>query len=150
LPILGLLKALKVKALSADGDEDASAIQHLLNLYSRIFIRQCDNAACRRMAAIYGPCVAHSQLNTATHEALCAQYGAIDVQLLKCLAQMVRAGHIVNEQGKVVYLPHLSRLTLPITIIQGANNQLFLPQGSATTIDLLRKIKKDVPYRHVV
>jgi cholesterol oxidase len=50
---------------------------------------------------------------------------------------MTRAGHIVNDKGEDVYLPHIDRMKIPIAFIQGEENQTWLPESTRRTFDLL-------------
>ena len=50
---------------------------------------------------------------------------------------MIRAGKIVDKNGKDVYLPNIGRLAIPISLIHGSENGLFLPQGTEKTFKLL-------------
>ena len=93
----------------------------------------------------------HDRLNAATHNALHELFGVANVAAFEHLAEMVRAGRLVDAGGGDVYLPHLERLAIPITFIHGAENACFLPQSTERTLDALRERNPGVPYRrHLV
>ena len=50
---------------------------------------------------------------------------------------MVRKGQIVDHTGKDAYLPHVDRLAIPIRFLHGAENRLFLPEGTSKTLQTL-------------
>ena len=73
------------------------------------------------------------------------------MQCFEHLARICRTGHLVDFNGKDVYLPHLDRLALPITFIHGADNECFLPESTALTFDdLCKRNGKALYNRHVI
>ena len=50
------------------------------------------------------------------------------------LARLANTGHLVDFDGKNVYLPHLDRLAIPIAFIHGAENECFLPESTEITV----------------
>ncbi len=64
-------------------------------------------------------------------------YGEANLSSFRHIAKLVRKGKILNAKGKDVYLPHVERLAIPITLIHGAQNHLFLPEGSRQTLRTL-------------
>jgi cholesterol oxidase len=65
---------------------------------------------------------------------------------------MVRkGGRAVDARGRDVYLSNTDRFRMPISMITGSRNRMFLPQGLAATHDLLRTANGPELYtRHVI
>ncbi len=97
----------------------------------------CGSPACARISVLYGPQFSHTGLAPATHGALAELYGAPDPTLLDHLGLMAARGRLVSATGEDVYLPHLDRLGLPLTFVHGEEDVVFLPEGSATTVETL-------------
>ena len=73
------------------------------------------------------------------------------MKVLDHLGRLARTGHTVNFQGEDVYLPHVNRLKIPMTIIHGAENETFFPESTEKTFTLLReKNGKGLYSRHVI
>jgi cholesterol oxidase len=123
-----------------------------LQLYPEQAGQYCDSAVCHRITFIYSLLFEHARLNPATHDdALPEMFGIVNMTSLDHLGAMVRAGHVVTAQGLDDYLPHLDRMAIPITFVHGAENVCFLPEGTARTLDALRKANPGTPYqRHVI
>ena len=100
---------------------------------------------------MYAPLYDHANLNEATHETLHETFGVANMKAFKHLARLTNTGHLVDFDGKDVYLPHLDRLALPITFIHGAENECFVPESTQITYDLLRQDQRQQLYdRHVI
>jgi cholesterol oxidase len=63
---------------------------------------------------------------------------------------MVRKGQIVDSHGDDTYLPHIGRLAIPITLVTGGENNLFLPEGTARTLQTLSQANDASLYQRVV
>ena len=125
------------------------ALERLLQRYP--VQEPCDNPVCRRVVFIYGESYKHSQLNKETHDAVGEFFGVSSLTALKHLGVIVREGHVVDKDGKNVYLPHLDRLAIPIAFIHGADNKIFFPKGSEITYNILREANgEDLYVRHVI
>jgi choline dehydrogenase-like flavoprotein len=111
---------------------------------------QCDSAVCRRILGIYGDVYKHDQLNDATHRAIHEMFGVANLTAFNHISLMVRKGQIVDKQGDDSYLPHIDRLSIPLTIVTGAENNLFLPEGTARTLQTLAKANDASLYQRVV
>ncbi len=125
----------------------------------------CNNPVCHRILAAYGPSYLHSQLNHATHLKIVDWFGAINLDSFQQLTHMIRAGHVVDADGKNSYLEGIARadsrtpientvdqLDLPITFMAGALNLEFLPQTSVRTYEWLRAhnpLSEHKYHRHV-
>jgi len=125
---------------------------------------QCNNPSCHRILAIYGPSYLHAQLNHATHLKIADWFGPINLNSFDQMSYMIKAGHVLDAEGKNSYLEGISRanenasrnnivqLDLPITFMAGALNQEFLPQSSSRTYHWLRAhnpLSADSYHRHV-
>ncbi|WP_250291924.1 hypothetical protein [Frankia sp. CiP1_Cm_nod1] len=99
---------------------------------------RCGQALCRWINAIFGCTHRHAQLNQATHEALHGMFGVGNIASLQHLATMMRAGLAVDAAGGDVYTRDPRFLRLPIHFLQGTENYIFLPEGSARTLRWLR------------
>jgi cholesterol oxidase len=100
---------------------------------------RCGQAICRWINAIYGLTHRHAQLNDATHRAFSHMFGVGNVETLRHLATITRAGQAVDECGHDVYTGHPERLALPILFLQGDRNYIFRPPGSERAIRWLRR-----------
>ena len=104
----------------------------------------------RRILFMYGEVFDIDQLNQATFDAIPEVFGPANLTTFKQITLMVNARHIVDAAGKDVYLPHLDRLKIPMTIIHGEKNHLFLPEGSKRTFDALCAANGAQLYRRVI
>lgn len=111
----------------------------------------CRSEVCRRVLFMYGEVYRHDMLNEATHDAIHEMFGVANVLVLKHVTDMVRAGHPLDRRGKDVYSQHVGRLKMPIAFMHGAENRMFLPEGSKRTYDWLVENNGPEYYvRHVV
>jgi cholesterol oxidase len=111
---------------------------------------QCTSAVCRRILGIYGDVFKHDQLNDATHRAIHEMFGVANLTTFNHISLMVREGQIVDSKGGDTYLPHLDRLAIPLTLVTGAENNLFLPEGTARTLQTLSQANDAKLYQRVV
>jgi cholesterol oxidase len=94
---------------------------------------------CRRIYAIYGPVMKPGQINRDTRDALDWIFGYGNVTSFGHIRQFIRHKRLVDASGADVYLPHVDRLRTHIVLLQGGDNELFLPQGSAATLAWLSR-----------
>lgn len=149
------LDKLGIKSLTAYVDTHADWENRLfdqaLKLYPVGITQHCNNPVCHRITFMYSLLYQHEQLNELTHDCLHEMFGIANMRAFEQLALMGRKGHLVSFDGAEVYLPHLTRLAIPITFIHGERNQCFLPVSTEITYDLLRKTNGEGLYtRHVV
>jgi cholesterol oxidase len=155
LHVPSFLDALGIKDLTAFASTKESLIEKVydgaLRLYPIQARERCQNLTCHRITFMYAPLYDHAQLNEATHETLYETFGVANMKAFKHLALLTNKGHLLDFEGKDVYLPHLERLALPITFIHGADNECFLPESTQITYDLLR-LKNGAAFydRHVI
>ncbi len=131
-----------------EGDWDDRVIDRLMHAYPTQ--ERCELPECRRILFIYGEVFDHDQLNTATHQAVPEMFGMASLSPFRHLARIMRKGHVVNTEGEETYLTHLDRLAFPLTFIHGANNRMFLPEGTKNTYDIVREANGDHWYKHHV
>jgi cholesterol oxidase len=104
----------------------------------------------RRIQMMYGEVYKQEQLNEATRHAIPEMFGVANLTTFNQIAMLVRKGKILNNKGKDVYLPHLERLALPVTFIHGAENNLFLPEGTLKTLKTLAAHNDAKHYAHIM
>jgi cholesterol oxidase len=117
----------------------------------QMFPRQelCTSSVCHQVRLIYGESYKHEQLNQATHDALHEMFGVANLETFKHILTTIRKGQVVDKDGKDVYLPQVGRLKIPIALVQGADNQLFLPEGTRKTLRYLAEKNGARPYVHI-
>lgn len=154
LRLPALLQAFGVEVLSTEFDSEAGFADQvydaLLRLYPAEAGQLCDSPVCRRIRFMWGETFLHENLNYATHRAIHELFGDGNLRLFQHLASIVRAGRLVNRAEQDVYLPEIRRLALPITLIQGAKNTLFLPSASQKTFEALIQANGAELYRRKV
>ncbi|MGB6165025.1 MAG: alpha/beta fold hydrolase [Pseudonocardiaceae bacterium] len=135
------LERLGVESLTAYTDTHADWLSRLYDRSLEVFAEreeeQCTNPVCHRITFMYSLLYEHRQLNSLTHDSLHEMFGIASSRELEHLALMVRAGGLRSVDAEDIYLPHLERLAIPITFIHGAENSCFLPESTATTMNLL-------------
>ena len=150
-----MLDKLGLDSLTAYTDTESNWVDTLfdkaLTIYPMEKEERCANPVCHRITFLYGHLYEHDQLNDATHQYLHEMFGVANIKGFEHLALICRKGHVVDDQGREVYLPHLERMAIPITFISGGENQCFLPESTDITYNLLReKNGKDLYRRHIV
>jgi cholesterol oxidase len=106
----------------------------------------CHNPACRWAFGVFGPSWAHDQLDADTHDSLGEMFGPISTWAFRQLAQIMRAGHVVDGSGRDRYRPHLHRVSFPTMFLSGERGRMFLPRGAADTVAALRRANPDGDY----
>src|SRR5262249_3390053 len=86
---------------------------------------------------LFAPLYSHAQLNAQTHDNLHELFGVASISNFEHIGRMTRAGHIVDANGRNVYLPHMDRMKIPIAFIHGADNETWLPDSTRLTYELL-------------
>jgi cholesterol oxidase len=150
-----LLDHLGVRSLTAYRDKHANWRERLfddaLRLYPIAHDQHCSSEVCHRISFMYSLLYNHANLSPGFHDNLQELFGLCNIKAFDHLAEMVRAGHVVAADGSDIYLPHLTRMALPIAFIHGAQNRCFLPQSTQITIDALCAANEPTLYsRHVI
>lgn len=153
LRLASFLTVLGVDTLNPDYDTNANWQDKLYDAALRLYPTKepYNNPVDRRILFMYGEVYKIAQLNEATHDAVHEIFGLANLTFFRHISLIIREGHIVNKDGKDVYLPHLERLAIPIALIHGADNNFFLPEGSETTYKVLcEKNGSDLYVRHLI
>lgn len=134
-----LLSALGIAAVDIDVRDrwTDTAVDALLRLVPIPAQERTNDPVDRRILTLFGPSYKHAQLNDATLRAMHEWFGLTSVDAFVHLARIAREGHVVDEDGAEAYMPNLERLQLPLFFIAGADNELFFPETSKRTHDLL-------------
>jgi hypothetical protein len=61
------------------------------------------------------------------------------ISVFEHITRIMRGDHAVGADGSHDYLDGADNLQLPIFFLQGADNKLFPPEGTAVTYDYLRE-----------
>jgi cholesterol oxidase len=112
-----------------------------------------DSPVGRRIYFIYGDVFDHSRIDETTMaEAVPSFFGPSNMTFFEHMGVMVRkGGRAVDAQGRDVYLSNTDRYRMPIALITGEHNRMFLPRGIEATHDMLRAANGPELYaRHVV
>lgn len=138
----GLLEYLGFGEMTAYTDDNAGWGDKLFNKAVELNALtqaqgKCDSAVCHRITFLYSSLYRHETLNDSLHAHLHELFAEANMTSLKQLAEMVRAGKLVNAEGEDVYMPNLERLNLPILFISGEQNQCYLPESTKITYDRL-------------
>jgi cholesterol oxidase len=149
------LKAVGIDSLTAYVDNHEGLLAKVydegLKLYPLELKNRCTNATCHRITFMYAPLYEHVNLNEATHDNLHEMFGVANMKAFTHLTTLTNVGHLVDFDGKDVYMPHLDRLAIPIAFIHGEQNQCFLPASTEITMNDLAKANGANLYnRHVI
>ena len=137
-----VLDLLGFRTLTTDASPKESwklkLFDRMAGLYS-YFVAQgrCEDPDCHRITFFYGSLYKHDTLNTDTHNVLHEMFGVANITAFEDLTTMVRKKKVVDSKGRDVYMPHLERMALPLAFIHGAENQCFLPESTAKTVEVL-------------
>jgi cholesterol oxidase len=101
---------------------------------------RCRSDVCHRISLLYSLLYQHDQLHPVDHDALYEMFGRANMSALGQLAEMCRAGRIVDSQGADAYIPQMRKLDFPIRLIHGAKNRCYDPSSTKITLALLQEI----------
>jgi cholesterol oxidase len=93
----------------------------------------CDNPVCPRHSATFGDLILHSRVNPPTHALMGELVPECLTAFLKDVAIWARRDTILTSEDA----QHLDRLRLPIHLISGSENRMFVPASTARTYELL-------------
>jgi cholesterol oxidase len=146
---------LGIRDLTAYTDSHADLVNRLFDKAVQLMPagahQGCDNPVCHRITFLYGLLYQHQQLNQALHDNLHELFGVACIKSLSHLTTIIRAGHVVDAEGRDVYMPHLDRINVPTLFISGAENRCFKPVSTEKTYEALCKLNGPQLYkRHVV
>lgn len=149
-----LLRVIGIDTLDAYTDTDAPLLDRVYNrllaLYPLPDDERCTSATCHRISFMYSQLYEHSRLAPETHETLHELFGIAHLAASEHALRMVRAGHLVDREGRDVYMAHVGRLAIPLLIIHGEVNACFEPSGSAKTFEWLSRHNDPALYSRAV
>jgi hypothetical protein len=90
---------------------------------------KCLSPTCHRIYGLYGPVIAHKNLNEDTHNAMRQIFGEIATLPFVQLGLIMERGRAVTADGEDSYLPGYRNLQMPIHIISGDQNQIILTES---------------------
>jgi cholesterol oxidase len=127
-----------VTVMTPDYDLRAGWRSRLLDRLLRLYPtnERCSSGVCRRLLLMYGEVIRHDQLDKKTHDVLHHLFDRANMTTFVHLSRMISKGHIVDRNGRNVYLTdkNTKRIDVPITLLQGQGNRLFLPRGGERTL----------------
>ncbi|OCA86033.1 hypothetical protein A8F94_14415 [Bacillus sp. FJAT-27225] len=128
------LKKIGIQTMTSYTDVKANWKNRFFNkalrlLYPKGANEHCKNPTCHRLTFMYGRIVQHNQLNQLTHDTLSEQLGEANLTTFEHLALIFRERKLLRADGADVYLPHLNRMAMPITLFSGEDSNVFLPEG---------------------
>jgi cholesterol oxidase len=96
---------------------------------------RCYEGVCRRLLLLYGEVVRHDKLDQKTHETFYHLFDRGNLAAFTHIGRMFIRGRIADKHGKNAYLrpEHGRHLNIPITLLQGTANGMFLPSGARKT-----------------
>jgi cholesterol oxidase len=129
-----VMESLGIKSLTSYTDTHSDwkdrLFDQMLRLYPMDEHEHCQNPVCHRLTFMFGRIIQHDQLNQLTHDTLHEQLGEANITTFEHLAMMFREHKLLLADGSDHYMPHLDRMKMPITLISGAKNGVFLPESS--------------------
>lgn len=136
-----LLKRSGVGFLTSDAftgeSPGARLVDRLLRAYPVPREERCHEAVCRRLAFIYGIAAHHANLNEPTHVTMHELFGPTNMTMMDHLSVMARHQQLVAADGTDRYLPHLDRLAMPVTLVSGERNLVWVPRSTELSEEAL-------------
>ena len=133
----GVLEELGLSTLSADpGPGWADRVfDRIAALQPAAIVDHDTNPVSRRITFLYGKQFQRRHLGRLTYDCgLREIFGVASLAALEHQATLVRAGHLVDAQGREAYMGRIhDRLCLPIAFIHGCENKCILPESSERT-----------------
>jgi cholesterol oxidase len=115
----------------------AAAFDTALRAYPIPKGERCDQAVCRRLAFIYGVAVHHANMDDLTHATMHELFGPTDMTMMDHLSRMARAKQLVGADGTDRYMPEVARVHMPITLLSGSENLVWIPESTARSYEVL-------------
>jgi cholesterol oxidase len=106
----------------------------------------CDNPSCHRQSGTFGDIILHAQVNPPTHNMMGDLVPECLTAFLKDVAIWARRHDILTAEDRT----HLDRLRLPIHLVSGSENKMFVPESTQESYDLLRQANGDDFYHRTV
>ncbi|KAG0223842.1 hypothetical protein B0O80DRAFT_502209 [Mortierella sp. GBAus27b] len=120
------------------------AIDNVLRFMPMPQQEYCNNAVCHRSSFCFGLLWEHDKLNKNLHDNLDEIMGSINIESLRGLVMnWTKKQTLTNLEDKdVVTEENLKRAfeNVPVLLIHGAKNQVFIPEGTVKSIEQLRNL----------
>lgn len=149
-----LLRHAGTRMLTSDAytseSKGAGAFDMALRVYPIPKAEACHEAVCRRLAFIYGVAVHHDNMDEQTHATMHELFGATDMTMMVHLSRMARAEQLVGADGADRYLPEVARLRMPITLVSGSENLVWIPASTARSHEVLAALHGEQSVRREV
>jgi pimeloyl-ACP methyl ester carboxylesterase len=150
--LASLFKALGIKGLNTEYDPSSlpdRAVEALMRVLP--FRHVYDDPVARRIYFIYGDVYRYENINAATmDDAVPAFFGNGNITFFEHISRMIRAGAARDARGKDVYLANADAYRMPIALLTGEQNRMFVPKGLQRTYDYLRAANGPENYSHHV
>jgi pimeloyl-ACP methyl ester carboxylesterase len=147
-----LFKKLGIKGLNTDYNS-GSVVDRAIDLLMRVvpFRHMYDSEVGRRIYFIYGDVFDFKRINQETMEkAVPAFFGNGNITFFEHISRMIRKSRAVDRAGRDAYLANTDRYRMPISLMTGAHNRMFVPRGLQKSYDMLRKANGPALYSHHV
>jgi hypothetical protein len=158
-----LISRLGMTEVSPIPDPQYPVFSTLLGAFVNAIHHECDNTVCHRMTFMYGHMYPHNNVNVETHDRQKDDYGPCNVTTLQHLEQCANRGYAakfdygpeINQQkyGGATppsYLDDASHLKLPITLVSGDLNNVFVKDSTLETYNWLREKNGPADYTRTV
>jgi cholesterol oxidase len=137
-----LLKWMNFRPVMTPGyDAESTRRAHWLDTLLRVYPtrERCSSGVCRRLLLMYGEVIRHDRIDRQTHDRMYDMFGRANLTFFEQMTRMVRRHRAVDYGGADSYLTtgNAKRLTIPLTLVQGTANGLFLPKGGGEMFDWL-------------
>jgi cholesterol oxidase len=106
----------------------------------------CNNRACQRHVATFGELILHSRIDPVTHAIIGDLVPECVAGFVKDVAVWGRRDSILTDHDSI----HLDRLSLPIHLISGEENRMFIPRSTERTYQLLCDANGSAYYKRTV
>ncbi|KAL9984021.1 hypothetical protein ACROYT_G006275 [Oculina patagonica] len=166
--IPGTVEMLGGSGMDASPENTAQVMDKLFNAFVKHvsesgiqYKERCQSTVCHRITFIYGLLWEHANLNSLTHETVHEFFGYVNIKCLNQLRISVKANKLLSHSGENIYLPDvdkkerlkspdylekIGRLDFPITLIVGEKNQVFVPESTHTTYELMKEAHPNQEY----
>jgi alpha-beta hydrolase superfamily lysophospholipase len=86
----------------------------------------CDNRACYRQSATFGDLILHERVDPTTHAMMGDLVPEVVCGFLRDVGRYARRRSVLEDAD----MRHLDRLALPIHLVSGAENRMFVPEST--------------------
>ncbi|MEX2583447.1 MAG: alpha/beta fold hydrolase [Gemmatimonadota bacterium] len=120
------------------GNLPTRMLDGLLRLYPSH--ERCHSPICRRILLLYGEVCRHDQLDPVMHAALPDMFNRSNLSTLIHIGRVIRNRKVVDSAGRDVYVQpdNAKRIDVPVTLVQGGRNGIFLRSGGRDTYQWLK------------